>query len=459
MHTSAFLGLLAFAAATTATYSSESNHPHSSTSIKNFKSKIKNVVILEMENRSVDNILGGQTIKGLENPINNGPFCNPYNLTDVSKGQVCSSAKDFDSILDDPDHSVSGNNIEFYGTFTPDNNAIASGELLPTQQGFVHEQLRQYGDNVNKTQLATEVLNYYSESEVPVLTALVQNYLTFNHWHSDVPGPTYPNRAYVLSGTSAGHGANDNSFDADVHGLKQRSIFQQLSETNHTWKNYYTDKDTGMVDAYFFDWTFTSGNTGLAQPLKSFYDDAAAGALPEFSFIDPSCCDQSTNSMHPTGLVSKGETFIKSVYDALRAGPQWNETLFILTFDETGGFHDHVPPPLAPQPDGLTYTEKAPNGENYTFSFDRLGGRVPTLLISPWIAKGQIEQKGTNSDGSTVSYSASSILRTLGYLWDFEPFTRRVQGSASFEHLIQSQMRSDTPAQLPDPKPFQGESK
>lgn len=200
--------------------------------------------------------------------------------------------------------------------------------------------------------------------------------------------------------------------------------------------------------------TSPSGNKDLAQPLSTFYSDAAAGNLPEFSFIDPSCCGVGTNSMHPTGLISDGEAFIKNVYDALRASPQWNETLFILTFDETGGFHDHVPPPLAVRPDNLTYTETAPNGEKYTFSFDRLGGRIPTILISPWVAKGLVEQKGTDSNGKTVSYSASSILRTLGYLWDFAPFTPRVGSSASFDHLIRNVKRDDTPTALPEPKAF-----
>ncbi|OQE19685.1 hypothetical protein PENFLA_c018G03467 [Penicillium flavigenum] len=451
MKLSALLGLWTFAAAVSADIKDQQS-PLSSPSIANLKSKIKNVVILEMENRSVDNLLGGQTIKGLDNPINNGPFCNPYNLTDPSAGTVCSSAKDFDSVLDDPDHSVTGNNIEFYGSFVPNNAHIAQGELTPTQHGFVHEQLRSYGDDADKAYLAKQVINYYVEDEVPVMTTLVQNYLTFNHWHSDHPGPTNPNRAFVLSGTSAGHGYNDETFNPDVHGLTHRSIFQQLSETNHTWKNYYTSPS--MVDAYFFDWTFTSGNSDKAVPLDNFYADAAAGTLPEFSFVDPSCCGVGTNSMHPTGLVSEGEALIKDVYDAVRSSPQWEETLLILTFDETGGFHDHVPPPLATRPDDLTYTEIAPSGEKYTFSFDRLGGRVPTFLISPWIAKGQVEQKGTNSDGKVVSYSASSILRTLGYLWDFEPFTPRVKSSPSFEHLIQNTARTDTPVKLPVPKAF-----
>jgi phospholipase C len=199
MNLAALLGLLSLAAAVSAAPpKAHKSRAHSSASISNLKSKIKNVVILEMENRSVDNVLGGQTIRGLENPINNGPFCNPYNLTVPFAGKVCSSAKDFDSILDDPDHSVTGNNIEFYGTFTPSNAHIAQGKLTPSQQGFVHEQLRRYGDDVNKTELAKQVLNYYTEDEVPVLTSLVQNYLTFNHWHSDHPGVS-PHQPYHLS--------------------------------------------------------------------------------------------------------------------------------------------------------------------------------------------------------------------------------------------------------------------
>lgn len=189
-------GLLAIAAAFSVAPTKRSHAAHSASSIENLKSNIKKVVVLEMENRSLDNILGGQTIEGLENPINNGPFCNPYNLTDPSRGEVCSRAKDFDSILDDPDHTITGNNIEFYGTFTPNNEDIASGKLTPSQKGFVHEQLRQYGDDVNKTQLAKEVLNYYTEEQLPVLTALVQNYVTFNHWHSDHPGVSHQAHPY-----------------------------------------------------------------------------------------------------------------------------------------------------------------------------------------------------------------------------------------------------------------------
>ncbi|KAL2812236.1 phosphoesterase [Aspergillus cavernicola] len=451
MHPSTLLGLLSFAAAAVAVPAGH-QHPHTSNSIKNLKSHIKNVVILVMENRSFDNILGGQSTRGLDNPLHNGPFCNPFNLTDPSEGLACTGPKSFDSVVNDPDHAIYGNNIQFYGEYTPDNNAIASGKLKPHNQGFAHEQMRLYLDEANKTDLVTEVMHYYTEEQVPVLTSLVQNYLTFNHWHSDIPGNTNPNRAALVSGTSHGHGLNDEGFDN--HELPNRSIFQQLTETGHSWVNY-VDPDGGTgPDAAFFNWTYATNNQDKIVPLANFYDDAAAGALPELTYINPSCCGVGTTSMHPSGLISDGETLIKSVYDALRSGPQWHDTLFILTFDESGGFHDHVPSPLAPRPDNLTFTLETPNGDDYTFPFNRLGGRIPTLLISPWVGKGTVEQKGTNHNGETISYSATSILRTLGYLWDFEPFTPRVEHAASFEHLIRSNARTNTPSALPEPEAF-----
>lgn len=247
-----------------------------------------------------------------------------------------------------------------------------------------------------------------------------------------------------MSGTSFGMGTNVANWNK-APTLSQRSIFQQLTETGHSWLNYKPSGGAGD-DALYFQWTLASNNTDKSVPTDQFFADAAAGQLPEFSYIGD-------NAFHPAGLVSSGEAFIKKVYEALRASPQWKDTLMILTFDETGGFHDHVPPPLAPRPDNQTFTTTTPSGESYTFEFDRLGGRVPTLLISPYVAKGHVEQKGVQSNGETVSYSATSILRTLGYLWDFEPFNPRVEGAASFDHLIRAARRS-TPAKLPEVTPF-----
>jgi phospholipase C len=254
-----------------------------------------------------------------------------------------------------------------------------------------------------------------------------------------------------VSGTSAGHGTNDAGFGK--HALPQLSIFEQLTQLNISWTNYATSAGGG--DALYFNWTETSGaaKTNI-KTLDEFFQDAYLGRLPQFTYVNPSCCGVGTNSMHPTGLISDGEVLLKQLYDSLRNGPQWTNTLFIVTFDETGGFHDHVPPPLAPRPDNLTYTESTPDGGSYTFEFDRLGGRLPTWIISPWVESGHVEKLGTNSAGQQVSYSATSILRTLGYLWDFQPFNPRVEWSPSFDHLIQTRVNTNTPLVMPNPKTF-----
>lgn len=157
-------------------------------SVKNLKDKIKNVVILVMENRSFDNLMGGQKIKGLENPAMTGPYCNPLNISHPDQEKGCTAALDFDSIIDDPDHSISGNNLEFFGSFNPDNEAIRSGKLRPSMKGFLTEQIRLYGGKESEKMLQTEVINYYTEEQVPVITEISKNYVVFNHWHSDIPG-------------------------------------------------------------------------------------------------------------------------------------------------------------------------------------------------------------------------------------------------------------------------------
>jgi phospholipase C len=154
--------------------------------------------------------------------------------------------------------------------------------------------------------------------------------------------------------------------------------------------------------------------------------------------------------------VSFGQIFVKQIYEAVRQGPHWNDTLLLVTYDESGGFHDHVPSPLAVRPDNLTYTEVArTTGQSYTFAFDRLGGRMPTWLISGYTPKGHIENLGTNPEtGKPEAYSATSVLKTLGLLWDIEDFTPRVSNSPSFDHLIGPKLRNDAPQILSTPKPF-----
>ncbi|PQE08487.1 phosphatidylglycerol specific phospholipase protein [Rutstroemia sp. NJR-2017a BBW] len=343
--------------------------------------------------------------------------------------------------------------MQLFTTWHP-NEADAdadAGKLTQSMRGFVTEQSITYS-TLNKTR-AAEAINYYTPDQIRVFGSMAENFVLFDRWFAAVPGPTNPNRAYITSGTSHGHGKNDNAFN--VYGIPVKSVFQQLTEANITWMNYQnstTGPGLGFnPDAAFYNWTKSSGayKTNIA-PLQQFYDDAAKGTLPQFTYINPECC--SYQSFHPPSPITLGENFIKGIYEAVRNSPQWNETLFILTFDEHGGFGDHVPPPVnVPAGDDLTHTEVAPDGKNMTFDFKRLGIRVPTLLISPWVGKGIVENKGRNNGGE---YTHTSILNFLGELWGLAPLTPRVSWSATFEHLITSKYRSNTPATLPNPFPY-----
>jgi phospholipase C len=237
-----------------------------------------------------------------------------------------------------------------------------------------------------------------------------------------------------------------------------------LSEKNISWINYSNSSGnaagyikpgqpiTGFnPDSIFYNWTVAGGAIDTnVKGIQHFFDDAASGSLPSFTYINPECC--SYDSMHPPSPISLGESFLKSIYEALRGGPQWNQTLFILTFDEGGGFADHVFPPVdVPAGDSLTYTELAHDGKNATFDFTRLGVRVPTILMSPWVGKGVIEHEGKNK-GRT--YSHSSIPAFLAELWGLDSLTPRTAWSSTFEHLFLTKPRTDTPATLPSVNSF-----
>ncbi|KAM3065839.1 hypothetical protein ACMFMG_009936 [Clarireedia jacksonii] len=428
------------------------NIQYHETTDDSWKTRIKNVVVLVEENRSFDTFAGGLDYNSAIDGLVHHNYCNSMNASDpAQKDDVCAGPRANDIAADDPNHSISGVNMQLFTTWHPNEADADAGKLTQNMRGFVTEQSITYS-TLNKTR-AAEAINYYTPDQIRVFGTMAENFVLFDRWFAAVPGPTNPNRAYITSGTSHGHGKNDNAFDE--YGIPVKSVFQQLSEANITWMNYQnstTGPGLGFnPDAAFYNWTYDSGayKTNIA-PLQQFYNDAAKGALPQFTYINPECC--SYQSFHPPSPITLGENFIKGIYEALRNSPQWNETLFILTFDEHGGFGDHVPPPVnVPAGDDLTYTESAPDGKKITFDFKRLGIRVPTLLISPWVGKGVVENKGSNNGGE---YTHTSILNFLGELWGLEPLTPRVSWSATFEHLITEKYRNDTPATLPNPFPY-----
>ncbi|KAF9233990.1 phosphoesterase [Melanogaster broomeanus] len=404
----------------------------------NWRENIKNVVVLVQENRSFDWFFGDLSYrKDIDNLRNlNGQYCNPANVSATNFTTVCAEPIAGNVSPQDPNHALSGVTYELFSSYHPDESGNpAQVQKAETMLGFVvTEEVTYHTYNVTS---ASESINYLSEEMIPVFRTMAENYVLFDRWFCDVPGPTDPNRAYMTSGTSHGHGKNDNAFN--VFGLPQRSIFQQLDENNVTWINYYNSSFN--PDAEFYTWTNTSGRSATnVKPVAQFFADAAAGTLPQFTYINPECC--SYDSMHPPSPINMGEAWMKSLYEAVRSSPQWNNTLFLVTFDEHGGFADHVSPPVGVPPgDNLTYTELAADGQNYTFNFDRLGVRVPTIVMSPW-------------NGPLKTYSHSSLAGFITKLWNLDggaPLTPRVASAATFEHLITDNFRDDTPATLPEP--------
>lgn len=161
------------------------------------------------------------------------------------------------------------------------------------------------------------------------------------------------------------------------------------------------------------------------------------------------CKEFPANDDHPSHDVARGQRFVKEVYETLRASPQWNETALIITYDEHGGFYDHVPTPVVgvPQPDGIV------GPDPYYFKFERLGVRVPSFLISPWIEKGTVIHE-PNGPTPTSQYEHSSIPATVKKLFGLHSnfLTKRDAWAGTFENYfkIRKTPRTDCPEKLPE---------
>lgn len=197
-----------------------------------------------------------------------------------------------------------------------------------------------------------------------------------------MPSSTQPNRLYVHSGTSAG--ATSNIPAKLVKGYPQRTIFENLDDAGISFGIYYQN----IPATLFYRNLRKIKYWGKFHPYgTSFKKDARDGKLPGYAVVEQRYMDtksEPANDDHPSHDVYQGQMFVKEVYETLRASPQWNETLLVITYDEHGGFYDHVATPVrgVPSPDGIV------GPEPFLFKFDRLGVRVPTIAVSPWIQKG-----------------------------------------------------------------------
>lgn len=359
-----------------------------------FVGKIKHVIVLMLENRSFDHMLG--FLKKLNDDVNG---CLPglegcSNHIDPLDGSSPTVTVDDTAVYQQvsPHHSIHGTTQQIYGY--PDNIAPPV-DAPPTMDGFIA--------SYNEADNAADIMKCFSPDHVPVITSLAQEFGMFDGWFASVPGPTMVNRAYAGSATSNGMGTNDDVTIAK--GMPQKSMYRQLIEMGLDYKVYFSDVPSVLM---FKDMRHKEAR-GKFNLIKQFNIDVAAGNIPEFVWLEPgyfNTANQAASDQHPDHDVSIGEQLIKDTYEAIRASPIWNETAFIITYDEHGGFFDHVAPPQTnvPNPDGKNSTDDP-------FDFTRLGVRIPTVVVSPWVKQGSVFHGPT--DDTSGQFDHTSILATV----------------------------------------------
>jgi phospholipase C len=249
------------------------------------------------------------------------------------------------------------------------------------------------------------VMGYHSEKHLPVYDHLSEKFLICDRWFSSVCGSTFPNRLYSVAGHAAG--SRDNISPPIYH---EKAFVRQLDQVKGVSWSWFVHDVAPIVWAVDRDYPLTqtldhvAWFDGHARPPyfgQRFVQRAAAGKLPNVSWIDPSFADFRTsvfsifsppsNDDHPPSDVVDGQALVLKLYDALASSPQWAKTMLVITYDEHGGFFDHVPPPENPPDDDPTI-------------FSRYGVRVPTIVVSPLVAR---------RSHSSMVFDHTSIIKTI----------------------------------------------
>ncbi|KAL6850212.1 hypothetical protein ACP4OV_020839 [Aristida adscensionis] len=406
-------------------------------------SPIEHVVVLALENRSFDHMLGWmRRLLGLPVDGLTGAECNPDSTNATSS--ICVSA-DADLVVpDDPGHSFEDVLEQVFGNISSSSSAAAATPLMqqPSMSGFVRSAL-----SVNAL-LSSAVMRAFRPSRLPAFAALAPAFAVFDRWFSSIPGPTQPNRLFLYSATSRGAVAHD-KLDL-LRGYPQRTIFDSLAADGRRFAVYFKTIPTVLFYRRLRALRFAARS--FHRYDAAFRDHARRGLLPALSVVEPRYFDLAgapADDDHPAHDVANGQRLVKDVYEALRAGPQWNRTLLIVTYDEHGGFYDHVATPTAgvPSPDGI----RGP--PPFFFRFDRLGVRVPTLMVSPWIRKGTVVGR-PDGPAATSEFEHSSIPATIKKIFNLSSdfLTRRDAWAGTFEHIFTEldEPRTDCPETLPE---------
>ena len=395
---------------------------------------IRHVVVLMLENRSFDQMLGDTTriYPDVEGIPQHGPvYQNVSSRSGKAYPQTPTAAA---TVEPDPGHDL----VDVLKQFGDESTAPMGG--------FVDSFIDVAGVSENNAGQVAQVMAYFplgtapSGDTLPALHALARNFRVCDHWFSSMPGPTWPNRFFVHSGTCLGHVLMPSrQHPGNMRVYNQDTIYDRLGNFGGSWRIYHDGIPQSIVLTHQLPY-FVFGPHYSA--IANFAHDASGpeNDFPAYVFIEPRYSGSGENDQHPPSDVAAGDRLIADVYNAIRGNEAlWKSTLLIVTYDEHGGFFDHVAPPATIAPDDNTSE----------YSFTRLGVRVPAILVSPWVERGVCK----------TPFDHTSILRYACEKWGLSPLGMRTEPAAGAfqanslapELTTLGTPREDTPASIAGP--------
>jgi phospholipase C len=452
--------------------------------------KIEHVFVLMLENRAFDHIFGlsqitgTDAITGMPATVDGVSAATNFNLdnpTDPASGKFpVSSPADFclvntgSNAQADPGHEFE-NVLNQLGSFknkpdgsvlTPESYYDPLAGIYPDidNSGFYYEYKNKNSSSLSQSPSLhpEKIMDCFLPGQLPVLNALAREFAICDNWFSSLPGPTWPNRFFMMAATSGGLDNSPSTFDTVtgefINGFRfeNGNIFDLLDANCIEWLIFEGDDFPVSFALSGMNLNYLQGRFQSFDDFNSIVSDP--GFDKKYVFIEPDYGHTITHdgdmtcgtSMHPLDDVTRGENLIKTVYETIRNSPHWNNSVLLITFDEHGGFYDHVKPPNAR--DGVMNANGHPlvvppgdetliSQNKHGFKFDQFGIRVPAIVVSPFIKKGTIDH---------TYYDHTSGLASLERLTGMGHLTNRDKNANDFLHLFSlNNPRQDAPATLP----------
>jgi phospholipase C len=271
-------------------------------------------------------------------------------------------------------------------------------------------------------------MGYWDETDIPFYYGLTRAFPLSDRWFGSVLAQTYPNRRFLMAGTAAGI-VSTSTAALTAPPPPNGTIFDRFHAHGISWRNYYTDAPSAAIIIK----TLSDYPSNFSK-IDQFYTDAAAGTLPSFSLVDPNFDTESEENPQDLRV---GEQMAAKTINAVMQSPAWPRTLMIWTYDEHGGYYDHVPPPPAPRPDDIPPEIQVP--PDLPGAYDRYSFRVPAAIISPFARRNYV---------SHVVHDHTSVLKLVETKWNLGALTFR---DANADNLLDSVDLHGRPAFLEPP--------